>query len=599
MTDTTLVKELNKWRKGIIRQIVDDEAVAICPKECSVQPAQLNVASLMPDINFHLNKRSDGVIRKDPFEFVSRSSMESTNTKLGDQVEEVFCHKDVEAFMENNSEMFQHNGDLKEASKILHCVGLLGNSICSDKFGESPQPVRKCGTAGLNENVVASLIERQASSNSNCGNLPTSGIGCGSLLAINSNPSCGNLAANSNPSSGSLALNSNPSDGSLAIISNPSCGNLASNPSSGDLAINSNSSGGNLAINSNPSGGNLATMARTGRGSRYLQSLLVTTPASIPQIFGEMMADAVSTMTHPKACFVVQKLLEVANLVMINQMVQVITDNFTFLSLNPYGCHVVQKALTISPNPLMMVIQLENYRDLMTMLRSPHGTHVAQACLPLLPPRTYTFIINAVRGQVVDLGSDQHGTYFLQKMVDIGASLGEGIDGNNTSIIVMEILKQVGSLAHNQNGTWLVQSVLKCGDVAVGRLAHWVLANLLAIYKSQPAMFLALALVQKLREKCKMSQSWASLLGELVIAMVDHQVAGRPLLVAAALHQIGHLLAREVARQVTYLGHGRARDRVVEVVTRYKDILRSNSYGNLVLKGLHEASGSYNMAAQN
>merc|ERR1740139_1192726 len=105
-------------------------------------------------------------------------------------------------------------------------------------------------------------------------------------------------------------------------------------------------------------------------------------------------------------------------------MVQVIADNFTFLSLNPYGCHVVQKALTVSPNPQMMVIQLENYRDLMSMLHSAHGTYVAQACLPFLPPRTKTFIILAVRGQVVDLGRNQHGTYFLQKMVNLGSSHG-------------------------------------------------------------------------------------------------------------------------------------------------------------------------------
>jgi len=502
-----------RWRKGIIQQIVDDEAVVICLEESFLQPTRVKMASLMPDVNLHVLKSSDGDNRRDPC--ISSSAMETA--KSGGQMEEVFCHKDVETFMENNSEIFQHSGDIKEASKILSRVGLSDNSspsIRSENFRmESSQEALagRSGAAGINENVVASFIESQANS-----------------ISSNSSPSCGNLA----------------------------------------------------------------TMARTGRGSRYLQSLLVTTPASVPQIFCEIMGESVSAMTHPKACFVVQKLLEVANPEAVNHMVQEIADNFAFLSLNPYGCHVVQKALTVAPNPLMMVIQLENYRDLMTMLRSPHGTHVAQACLPLLPPRTNTFIINAVAGQVVDLGRNQHGTYFLQKMVEIGASHGEGIDGN---VIVMEILKHIGALAHNQNGTWLVQSVLKCGDVVIRRVAHWVLENLLTIYKSQPAMFLALALVQKLREKCKVSQSWASLLGDLVIGMVDHQVAGRPLLVAAAVHQIGHLLAREVARQVMYLGHGRPRDRVVEVVTRYKDILGSNSYGNLVLKGLHEASSCYNV----
>jgi len=553
MTDKALVKDLNKlstgftekqpvsqrtkyklgdhvvalwsgdgrWRNGVIQHIVEDEAVIICPEECSVRPTRVKVASLMPDVN----KIADGANRSD--HCVSSSSMELAKTGLDNKTEEVFCHKDVEAFMAKNSLIFQNNGDVKETSKILSRATLSDISsppspIHSETIGRESNQHRP---AGINENVVASFIDSQA----------------------NSSTSCGNLATNSSTDSG-----------------------------------------------------NLATMARTGRGSRYLQSLLVTTPASVPQIYGEIMSDAVSAMTHPKACFVVQKLLEVAIPVAVNHMVQVIVDNFIFLSLNPYGCHVVQKALTVASNPLMMVIQLENYRNLMSMLHSAHGTYVAQACLPLLPPRTTMFIINAVRGQVLDLGRNQHGTYFLQKMVAVGTFHGgEGTDGTNGNVIVEEILKQVGSLAHNQHGTWLVQSVLKCGDATVKRLAEWVLCNLLGIYKSQPAMFLALALVQKLRERCKVSQSWAAVLGDLVIAMVDHQVAGRPLLVAAALHPTGHLLAREVARQVTYLGHGKARDRVVEVVTRYKDILGSNSYGNLVLKGLHEASGSYNMAAQN
>jgi len=540
MTDNTLVKELNKlsngftdeqpgsqgfkyklgdgvvalwsgdgrWRRGVIQHILGDEAVVTCLEESSVQPTRVKMSSLMPDVN----KISNGATRSDLW--VSSSSMESVKHGLGNQREEVFCHKDVEAFMAKNSQIFQHSGDVKETSKILSHAGLSdipSPPIRSANIGkESNQHL----PAGINENVVASFIDSQA----------------------NLSASCGNLAA----------------------------------------------------------------MARTGRGSRYLQSLLVTTPASVPQIYGEIMSDAVSAMTHPKACFVVQKLLEVANPEAVKQMVQVIVDNFTFLSLNQYGCHVVQKALTVAPNPLMMVIQLENYRNLMTMLHSAHGTYVAQACLPILPPRTTTFIINAVRGQVEDLGRNQHGTYFLQKMVALGTFKdGERTDATSVNVIVEEILKQVGSLAHNQNGTWLVQSVLKCGDVAVRRLAQWVLCNLLAIYKSQPAMFLALALVQKLRERCKVSQSWAVVLGDLVIAMVEHQVAGRPLLVAAALHPTGHLLAREVARQVTYLGHGRARDGIVEVVTRYRDILGSDSYGKLVLKGLYEASGCYNVAVKN
>merc|ERR1719186_2587959 len=229
-------------------------------------------------------------------------------------------------------------------------------------------------------------------------------------------------------------------------------------------SLSGNSLPDTQVVNSSTNPGNLATMARTGRGSRYLQSLLVTTPASIPQIFSELMADAVSAMTHPKACFVVQKLLDVSDLTAIGQIVQVVAQNFSHLSLNQFGCHVVQKALTVAPNPSVLVIQLEKYQVLMNLLHSPHGTHVAQACIPLLPPTTKAFIVNVVRSQVVNIGRNQHGTYFLQKMLDTNST-----DGAGVNILVEEILLHVAELAHDQNGTWLVQAVLKSGDAPVRR----------------------------------------------------------------------------------------------------------------------------------
>ena len=75
-------------------------------------------------------------------------------------------------------------------------------------------------------------------------------------------------------------------------------------------------------------------------------------------------------------------------------------------------------------------------------------------------------------------------------------------------------------------------------------------------------------------------------------------MGGRPLLVVAALHPVGHLLAREVARQVTHLGQGIVRNRMIEVVSQYVMILAADSYGCLVLKGLHEASSCYNLKRQ-
>ena len=56
----------------------------------------------------------------------------------------------------------------------------------------------------------------------------------------------------------------------------------------------------------------------------------------------------------------------------------------------------------------------------------------------------------------------------------------------------------------------------------------WVRSNMLAVYKDQPSMFLALSVVEQLRERCRVGGAstvhWPSLLADLITVMTDTQV---------------------------------------------------------------------------
>ena len=106
-------------------------------------------------------------------------------------------------------------------------------------------------------------------------------------------------------------------------------------------------------------------------------------------------------------------------------------------------------------------------------------------------------------------------------------------------------------LAHDEFGTRLVQAVLSstASPPVLTALSSWVSANMSAIYKSFPAMFLALAVIQKLAALAH-HQNWLELLEDLVTSTLDTEVESLPLLITASLHPVGYRLAKLIVTQV-------------------------------------------------
>jgi hypothetical protein len=125
----------------------------------------------------------------------------------------------------------------------------------------------------------------------------------------------------------------------------------------------------------------------------------------------------------------------------------------------------------------------------------------------------------------------------------------------------------------------------------VVRVARWVLENVKAVIVTKPAVYVAGAVLEQIIERLDEEGSWASLLDMVVQGFIgpDKDSSLRQsILLTAALHPVGHLLAREVVAKVNYMPEEMKMD-VMRVLASEVDRLSMDKFGCIVLKGLAES----------
>jgi len=222
------------------------------------------------------------------------------------------------------------------------------------------------------------------------------------------------------------------------------------------------------------------------------------------------------------------------------------------------------------------------------LLKNKYGTHVVQTCLPLMPLKMVKFVVDSLQGNMVDLGRHPHGTFFVQQLVS--GEVGQQV---SMDLLIEEILQNIELLAYDKFGTWLVQALLSPppSEVVLRHLSSWLSTNLTSIYQNQHSVFLAIAVFQRLvvlaMNPPTTSQDWSSMLDHLVTSLTSFEVEGRPLLITAALHSVGHLLSREIASQVANISIMMIKNKVLFVLAKYTIVLKADTFGCIVLKALH------------
>ena len=125
----------------------------------------------------------------------------------------------------------------------------------------------------------------------------------------------------------------------------------------------------------------------------------------------------------------------------------------------------------------------------------------------------------------------------------------------------------------------------------VVRVARWVVENVKAVIVTKPAVYVAGAVLEQIIERLDEEGSWASLLDMVVQGFIgpDKESSLRQsILLTAALHPVGHLLAREVVAKVNYMPEEMKMD-VMRVLASEVDRLSMDKFGCIVLKGLAES----------
>jgi len=331
-------------------------------------------------------------------------------------------------------------------------------------------------------------------------------------------------------------------------------------------------------------------IARSGAGSRYLQTLVSLENKKLCE---KMVSAVLSTnplrmMTNPASCFLIQKLLSFIHILPQSQqsnLVDSISVNFSKLSLSAYGYHVVMAIIKhLEEHRKPLILKLENPVLLISLLKSKYGTFIAQACVPYMQFRTIISVVNTLLGHVVELGNHPSGTFFVQKFLTTwGLS-------KNLDLLVENILRHLRELVHHPHGHYVVQSLINSrSDLAtLSHVTNWMMVNMRAVYKDKPAVQVLrclLFLVSVEMRKGKVMQ-WEQVLDMLVDKLITTEEHGKPLLIQAACHPLGHLVVVGLVRMVMQVGPNTKR-KMLEMISRFRASLVSDIFGEVVVKSLN------------
>ena len=149
--------------------------------------------------------------------------------------------------------------------------------------------------------------------------------------------------------------------------------------------------------------------------------------------------------------------------------------------------------------------------------------------------------MRALKGKTGELGCTPHGTFFLQRLVEV---VGEG--GKGVAILLHEdVLASIGGLAFSevsrldeaeslcadspaQAGTRVVQAVVRAGTMAsVVRAARWLELHMDEVVTSSPGVFTALSVVERLVAAAGGAPEWSVVLDQLAASLLHTDATGR------------------------------------------------------------------------
>jgi len=299
-------------------------------------------------------------------------------------------------------------------------------------------------------------------------------------------------------------------------------------------------------------------------------------------------ASASALMTTKETSLALQDLVPLLPSSTLQPLVDAASDNFDMMATHPSGCRVIQVLLKSNCNRVQLDQLTSHLREepaaLIKLAMDKFGTFVAQESLPhVVESSVVLSLVKAIKERMGQLGSNLHGSFFLQKFLEV-------VSGKGTYYILQEeILANTRLLVFTEAGSRLVQAVLrKCGMSSVVRVGRWLEICMQEVVQSGPATYAAIVVLDRVVEKAKSDKTWLLMLDRVATALiVAHSDSQLPLVVEAALHPEAHLLAKEVTAKSNLLSSSRAG--LLCALQQHLDVLKLSRTGAGVLKALHKA----------
>jgi len=332
----------------------------------------------------------------------------------------------------------------------------------------------------------------------------------------------------------------------------------------------------------------LCLIARSGVGSRYLQSLVSPDNRKLCEkmVSAIMNTNPLRMMTNPASCFLVKKLVSFIHILpkfQQDDLLAHIESNFSKLSLSAYGYHVVLAIVTYLGEEYRkpFILKLENRVMLISLVKSKFGTFIAQACVPCMQERTIISVVNTLLGHVVELGCHPSATFFIQHfLVSWGTT-------KSFDLLVEHILRHLRQLVHNPHGHYVIQSLMNTRpDIQlITIITKWFVRNMMACYKDKHAVQVIRCLlyhvgVQMVKDK---DTKWSKVLDMMMNKLIEVVEDGRPLLIQAACHPMGHLVVMGLVKMLMKM-ETVMKKKTLEVITMYRATLSSDPVGNVIVK---------------
>eukprot|EP00002_Diphylleia_rotans_P014803 TRINITY_DN287_c0_g1_i1.p1 TRINITY_DN287_c0_g1~~TRINITY_DN287_c0_g1_i1.p1 ORF type:complete len:781 (+),score=164.92 TRINITY_DN287_c0_g1_i1:61-2403(+) len=200
--------------------------------------------------------------------------------------------------------------------------------------------------------------------------------------------------------------------------------------------------------------GSIYSMCKDQHGCRYLQKQLEHgQPNVTDSIFAEVYEHAIELMTDPFGNYLCQKLLEHCSAEQRSMMIQRVSNRLVHISLNMHGTRAVQKIIDMSTVPPLVHFVIESLKgSVVDLIKDLNGNHVIQRCLQRFAPEFNQFIYDSVAEKCVEVSTHRHGCCVFQRCID-HANEGQKMQ------LVREVVANSIVLIQDPYGNYVVQYI--------------------------------------------------------------------------------------------------------------------------------------------